>query len=117
MDAEIFDAIKGLVSDRVFPVTFPQEPLPTWPAIRYTPTGGVIDQDACGSGDDETDVPAYQIDVVAKTYDVARTLSNQARDALGAIGGVLDAPPSAVYDSEVKCFRVIMQISFFRSAT
>ena len=45
----IFAALTGLVSGRVYLVMFPQQLLPAWPAIRYTPAGGTTHSTSCGT--------------------------------------------------------------------
>jgi hypothetical protein len=110
-----------LVAGRVFPVVFPQEPLPTWPAIRYTPVGGSTNPDVCGSGDGTLDDVQVQIDVVASTYLAARDLHNQVRAALmGWTAGppaVADGAPIFDYDAETRTHRAIQTFTLYPSSS
>lgn len=107
LKADLFDALRGLVSDRCYPDTFPQEPnTPTWPAIRYTVAGGTITGDICGSGTEETDDIRMQIDAVAVTHKDRDALKTAIRAALLTFSPpcVLDSPSLDRYDSETKTF-------------
>ena len=110
-----------LVGGRCYPVMFPQEPLPTWPAIRYTPLPGSTHPDACGSGDGAEDDVAVQIDCVAETYLAARTLNQQVRAALmGWAAGppaVADSSPIFDFDPEARAFRVIQTFTLYPSSS
>lgn len=107
-----------LVGGRCFPVVFPLEPLPAWPAIRYTPVGGTVWPDACGSGDGTADDARVQIDSVAATYAAAVQLAQQVRTAL------MDFDPPAVadgaalfqYDSETRTHRAVQDFTFYPSS-
>lgn len=111
-------ALAPLVAGRVYPVMFPQEPLPTWPAIRYTPVGGTVYPDACGSGDGAEDDVRVQIDSVAPTFDAARLLNQQVRAALGAFTppAVADGPPLFDFDAETRTFRAIQDFTLYPSS-
>lgn len=103
----IFDALTALVAGRVYPVTLPQEPRPTWPAIRYTPTGGSTYDTSCGNSD--SDDQTIQIDAVATTYTAAAALAAQIETAmLAAMPCLLDSTPSADYDPETKTHRFVL---------
>lgn len=108
-----------LVGGRVYPVMFPQEPLPTWPAIRYTPVGGSTNPDVCGSGDGAEDDVAVQIDVVASTYLTARDLQQQVRAALMAwplVPAVADGAPLFDFDPETRTHRAIQTFTLYPSS-
>ena len=107
-----------LVGGRVYPVMFPQEPLPTWPAIRYTPVGGTTYPDACGSGDGAEDDVAVQIDVVASTYLAARDLHQQVRAALMTFSppAVADGAPLFDFDPETRTHRAIQTFTLYPSS-
>ena len=111
-------ALAPLVAGRVYPVMFPQEPLPTWPAIRYTPVGGQVWPDACGSGDGAEDDVRVQIDSVATTFDGARQLQQQVRAALVAFTppAVADGPPIFDFDPETRTFRAIQDFTLYPSS-
>ncbi len=83
--AHLLAALNPLVDERVFALRFQQEPLPTWPAIRYTPRGGPISADVCNGGSDDTDDIFVQVDYVAETYEQADALARAGRTALQAI--------------------------------
>lgn len=108
-----------LVGGRVYPVMFPQEPLPTWPAIRYTPVGGSTNPDACGSGDGTLDDVSVQIDVVAATYTAARDLQQQVRAALQTFTppAVADGAPLFDFDAETRTHRAIQTFTLYPSSS
>jgi hypothetical protein len=122
--AALFAALSPLVAGRVYPVAFPQEPLPTWPAIRYTPVGGTVWPDACGGGDGSLDDVRVQIDCVAMAsgttpgYDAAVALANAVRAALTDFDPpcVPDGPALFDYDSETKTHRAIQDFTFYPSS-
>jgi len=107
-----------LVAGRCFPVVFPQEPLPTWPAIRYTPIGGTVHPDACGAGDGAEDDVRVQIDCVAETYLAARNLCNAVRAAMMAFNppAVSDGPALFDYDADTKTHRAIQDFTLYPSS-
>lgn len=115
--AELYSRMAPLVGNRVFPVTYPQEPLPTWPAIRYTPTGGALQQTSCGDAMDG-DV-SVQIDVVALKFVDLVPLVAQVRTSLDAfsVPCVLDSEPGFEYDAETKTHRAILQYTIAGSTT
>lgn len=111
-------ALSSLVAGRVWPVIFPQSPLPTWPAIRYTPVGGTVYPDACGGGDGTADDVRVQIDAVAETYSGTRLLNQQIRAALMAFSppAVPEGPPIFDYDPELKVHRAIQDFTLYPSS-
>ncbi len=111
-------ALSSLVAGRVWPVMFPQSPLPTWPAIRYTPVGGTVYPDACGAGDGTADDVRVQIDAVAETYVAARDLNQQIRAALMAFSppAVPEGPPIFDYDPELRVHRAIQDWTLYPSS-
>ncbi len=116
--AALFTALSGLVSGRVYPVTFPQSPLPTWPAIRYTPVGGEVHPDVCGSGDGAEDDVRVQIDAVAETFAAAVSLNTAIRAAMMAFTpkAVADGPPLYEFDPELKVHRAIQDFTLYPSS-
>jgi hypothetical protein len=119
ISAVVFTALRGLVSDRVYPSTFaqPDGNLPSWPAIRYTITAADPHADLCGTDTGETDDARVQIDVVAKSYGAMVSLRDQVMTAL------LDLDPPAVrdgsfetYDTETKTHRAVLEYSFYPSS-
>jgi Protein of unknown function (DUF3168) len=106
---EIFTALGPLVSNRVYPLTFPQDPdVPVWPAIRYTPTGGAMQFTSCGDANDP-DV-TIQIDVVAATFAALLPLVGSVKTAFNtfSIPAVLENSPGFDYDAETKTHRAVM---------
>lgn len=122
--AALFSALSPLVAGRMYPVNFPQEPLPTWPAIRYTPVGGAVWPDACGAGDGDTDDVRVQIDYVAQDdgatsgFDRVVALAKAGRSALMDFDPpcVADGPPLFQYDSETKTHRATQDFTFYPSS-
>jgi hypothetical protein len=115
---EIFTALGPLVSNRVYPLTFPQAPdVPVWPAIRYTPTGGEVQQTSCGDAD-SPDV-AIQIDVVATTFYELLNLNQSVLTAMSAFSAPAVLANNLVfdYDAETKTHRAICQFVIAGSST
>jgi hypothetical protein len=115
---ELHAVLSPLVAGRVWPVMFPQSPLPTWPAIRYTPVGGTVYPDACGSGDGSADDVRVQIDCVAITYQEARDLNQQVRTLLMDFvpPAVADGPPIFDFDPELRVHRAIQDFTLYPSS-
>lgn len=115
----VFTALRGLVSDRCYPVIFPQPPaIPPWPAIRYQLISIEPIPDICGTDTGETDTTRVQIDYVAKTHGAAATLRDAARAAL-----MLVDPPCVrdggfeTYDAETKTYRASDDYLFHPSSS
>lgn len=108
-----------LVGGRCYPVMFPLQPLPEWPAIRYTPVGGTTYADACGAGDGTADDVRVQIDAVAATYAGAVQLAAQVRSALMAFvpPAVADGPAVFQYDAETRTHRAVQDFTFYPSSS
>jgi hypothetical protein len=107
-----------LVAGRCFPVMFPQTPLPTWPAIRYTPVGGTVWPDACGGGDGLVDDVRVQIDCVCTSYLEARNLGQSVRSALLAFDppAVPDGPATFSFDAETKTHVCLQDFTLYPSS-
>lgn len=105
MKAAVFNALRGLVSNRCYPDRFPQASSPLWPAIRVTMAGGTTWQDLDGDGGADNDDLRVQVDWVAETADARTSLGTSIRTALEAINLVMDGPPQELYDAETKTFR------------
>lgn len=86
IEAVIFTALKGLVSNRCYPSTFPQTPegqLATrLPAIRYNVIAVDPVRDVCGTDDVSTDDTHVQIDAIAASHPEVLTLRDQIVAAL-----------------------------------
>ncbi len=115
----IFTALRSLVADRIYPNEFPQgNPLPVWPAIRFTIIVGDPSPTLCGTGDEDGDDIIVFIDVVAATYPAMRSLKAQVITALQSTD-----PPCAREsggqegpDGETKTHRVVMTYRFQQSS-
>lgn len=111
----LFTTLGSITSNRVYPVVFPQQF--TYPAIRYTFVDQVPISDLCGDGDEDTDTPRVQIDVVATTFKGARELGRQIREAMQSVSPpalLEDTRPS--YDAEAKAYRVSLDYTFHGSS-
>jgi hypothetical protein len=113
----VFTALRSLVADKCYPSAFPQEPLPTWPAIRYTIVSEAPIEDLCGTDTVETDDVSVQVDAVARTYGAMIALRDQVITAMMA----LDPPAVRVggfetYDEETKTHRAILDYVFYPSS-
>jgi hypothetical protein len=87
VENDVFDALKTLVGNRVYPLTFvqPGGQLPTWPAIRYTVVSDAIEPTVCGSGGPALADTRVQLDVVAIGYTAMRALREQVITAMEAM--------------------------------
>ena len=115
----IFQALRSLFADRVYPGTFPQPPArPVWPACRYTLVSATVYDDQCGNDGGETDDESYQLDIVHANYDDMRALVRQVRLALQAtdppcgIGGFRET-----FDPETKTHRGVLDVTFYPSSS
>lgn len=108
LESTLFDALKSLVSDRVYPVTFLRANgmPPTWPAIRYTFVSIVPAIALCGdSGDDAADT-RLQIDCVDLTYAGARALRDSVMSAMFSFSiPAIYQDTFEGYDAETKTYR------------
>lgn len=74
VETMVFTTLRSLVSDRCYPVTFPQQAgvaLPVWtqgPAIRFTIISQANEPTIEGTDDESTDDTRVQIDIVAMNY-------------------------------------------------
>lgn len=115
----IFAALRPLVADRVYPNEFPQgDPLPIWPAIRFTVITGDPSPTLCGTGDEDGDDVVVFIDVVAETYPEMRALKAQVITALQATDPPCSRQPGGQEgpDGETKTQRVVMTYHFQQSS-
>src|SRR4051812_15153484 len=119
LEADIFNALKGLVSNRVYPLEFPQANggVPVWPAIRYTIISSVPFLDICGDNDEPTDAVRVQIDIVDETYAGMKSLARAVRYAMA----MFDPPAtleggSEEFDAETRTRRTILDYLFHGSS-
>jgi hypothetical protein len=120
LKASIFEALKDLVENRVYPERFPQPPAtPTWPSIRFNFAGGAPAIDLDGDGDESTDDQRVQIDWVAKTDAERATLTPLIRAAMKTIDPpcVMQGTPTETWDAETKTYRATADWIAFGSST
>ncbi|WP_219209451.1 DUF3168 domain-containing protein [Variovorax boronicumulans] len=128
LEKEIFVALKGLVPVpvvppdppqwRVYPLTFPQAPaVPDVPAIRYVFVSSEVIEDLCGDDGDNTPNTRTQIDLLERTFPLARALRLQVIAAMGSLatptrfaGGFDD------YDPELKLYRCSLDFISYPSS-
>lgn len=121
IQSDLFDTLKALVSNRVYPDTFvqPSGNLPNWPAIRYVIVGGESFPSLCGDADIETDSPRVQLDVVAKTATARDTLKDQVIEAMKTFDppATRQSPAFSEYDADTKTFRATLDYVIQGSST
>jgi Protein of unknown function (DUF3168) len=115
----IFATLAPLVSNRVYPGTFP-ETVPAfanWPAIRSTLVTSNNAATVCGTNSVATDDTHMQLDIVAAKYSDMLSL----RDAV--IAALMNLNPPCVrdglqevYDAETKTHRAILDVIFQQSS-
>lgn len=118
LEAEIFTALKGLVSNRVYPMILPQsQTVPITPAIRYQFISSEINADVCGDGGDGTANTRTQVDVYSVDYVTSRNLRLQVIQAMTGMpkpttweGGFDD------YEPDLKLYRCSMDFVTFPSS-
>lgn len=114
LEAEVFDALRDLVSDRVYPLTFPQPEvgLPVWPSIRFTFISVPV-EDLCGDGDDGTADVSMQVDVVVdkeEGYSALRTLRLDVMSRMATLPTPARLASSRdEFDEETRTFRAILE--------
>lgn len=119
IESDLYQALRGLVSDRVYPLTFPQGlTLPVWPAIRYAFVSADAATDLCGDNGDVTADVRVQVDAVALTFKDMRALRLQVLSAME------DFDPPAIwsgdfeeFDAETKTFRCSLDFVIYPSST
>ena len=119
LPASLFTALSSLVSNRVYPLKFPLQPTPIWPAIRYTIVSNVPSADICGDGGDLTADARVQLDVVASTYAAMLTLRASVMTAMPNVLPPVLLENSGTYDfdAETKTYRSIMDYMFYASSS
>jgi hypothetical protein len=122
-DPGVLGALRGLVADRCYPATFPQDEegnlTNKWPAIRYTIVSSIPAPDVCGSGDDDSaDDTRVQIDCVAKTFGAADALRLQVIAALADIDPpcLRENSSGPLFDAETRTYRAVADYSFYPSS-
>jgi len=119
MKAAIFEALRDLVDDRVYPVTFLRANgvPPVWPSIRYTFVSRVPAFGLCGdSGDDGADT-RLQIDCVALTDAGAHDLRDSVMAAMrGFAIPAIYQDTFETYDPETKTYRAQLEFVIYKSS-
>lgn len=115
LKSDIYDALKALVSLRVYPNRFPQQNSPTWPAIRYSMVSGTTWEDLCGDGGAEAEDPRVQIDWVADSDAARDALTPLIRSAMTALGWRITGTPQELFDEETKTFRATADWILYQS--
>jgi len=80
IEQSIYSTLGSLVSNRVYPLTMPQNP--TFPAIVYTRVS--INPENRLEGGSSLDQIRIQIDSYAKTYSAVKSLAESVRSAMEA---------------------------------
>lgn len=121
IEGVVFTALRSLVNDRCYPLTFLQPPdgtLPTWPAIRYTVISSDSLSDICGTEEADTDDAIVQIDVVAKTHGAMLSLRDDVIAAMMEIIPIVTRQNEfQTYDEITKTYRVTLDYLFSGSTT
>jgi len=116
----IYQELRALVSDRVYPNRFPQgNALPVWPAIRYTIVFSDPAASICGTDPDvAADDTRVQIDIVAETYSGMRTLKANVITALDATDPPSKREPGGfeTFDEETRTHRAVLDYTFHPSS-
>jgi hypothetical protein len=116
VEADLFNALKGLVSNRVYPDVAPANA--TKPYLTYQQVGGV------GVNFIDTSVPSkknarFQINVWAQTRGAAAILARQVEDALRSTTSlqttVLGAPV-ADYEEDTQLYGTRQDFSFWHTS-
>lgn len=109
VESGLYDALKGLVGNRVYPIVFPQpDSTPVWPAIRYVLISAVPAVSICGDSG-EVDIRRYQLDLVDNTAASVRSLKIQVLAAMvGFNPPAIYEGSSEDYDGPTNTFRISM---------
>lgn len=117
IESDLYQALRGLVSDRVYPLAFPQLTTPVWPAIRYSFISVDPGTDICGDGGNATSDTRVQIDIVAKTFEAMRSIRLQVLTAMESFD-----PPAIWqgefddFDAETKTYRASLDFVIYPSS-
>lgn len=115
VEADLFNAIKSLVSNRVYPDVAPVGA--TTPYLTYQQVGGTAVNFMAGSVPSKKNA-RFQINCWASTRLAAATLSRQVEDTLrpvAALQTTVLAAPVAVYEEDTKLFGMRQDFSFWHS--
>ncbi|MET3915152.1 hypothetical protein ABID97_001934 [Variovorax sp. OAS795] len=118
LEQKVYDALKGLVSNRVYASTFPQLPaVPITPAILFTFISDETIDDICGDDTAQTANTRVQVDIYSTDFDSTRSLRIQALTAMAAV-----TPPTrcvggfSTYEPDLKLHRVSLDFIHYPSS-
>lgn len=119
LELTIFNALKGLVSNRVHASTFPQQPaVPITPAILFTFISDEVTDDICGDDTAQTANTRVQVDIYSTDFDSTRALRLQVLAVMALI-----TPPTrsaggfSTYEPDLKLHRVSLDFISYPSST
>lgn len=103
IEQDLFNALKGLVSNRVYPLVMPQSP--TYPAIVYNRIA--VNAQNVLEGGSTIDQVRFQVDTYATTYAGAKTIAAQVRVAVEAASfkGTLQSDQD-FFEPDINLYRV-----------
>lgn len=111
IEEDIFNALKGLVSNRCYPLLMPENP--SYPSIIYTRISSTPENTLNGGA--TIDLVRFQIDSYAETYSAARTLATSVRTAMeaAAFKGLLQTDED-FFEPDVTIYRVTQDYYVWR---
>ncbi len=103
IEQQIFDTLKGLVSNRCYPMMMPEKP--TFPAIVYSRISSLPFNTIVSAS--TLDQIRVQVDIYANTYSAAKTLAASVRTAMeaAAFKATLQTDQD-LFEPDVKVYRV-----------
>ncbi len=111
IEEDIFNALKGLVSNRCYPLLMPENP--SYTSIIYTRISSTPENTLNGGA--TIDLVRFQIDSYAETYSAARTLAASVRTAMeaAAFKGLLQTDED-FFEPDVTIYRVTQDYYVWR---
>lgn len=111
IEEDVFNALKGLVSNRCYPLLMPENP--SYPSIIYTRISSTPENTLNGGA--TIDLVRFQIDSYAETYSAARTLAASVRTAMeaAAFKGLLQTDQD-FFEPDVTIYRVTQDYYVWR---
>jgi len=112
VESEIFDAVKGLVSNRVFPDVAPLDTVR--PYITYQQVGGVA-INFVDAGVPDKRRSRFQVNVWGDSRTEVSLLAGQVEDALRVIAALqttVESSPIASFESDTKLRGSVQDFSF-----
>jgi hypothetical protein len=103
IESQIFDALKSLVNNKVYPIVIPQKA--TMPAVVYNRIATNAQNVLAGGA--TIDQIRFQVDTYATTFAAARTLAAQVRLAMeGAIFKATLQSELDFFEDEINYYRI-----------